>query len=860
VCGHRQVRRRFRGRVYVITVGRDVRSRAEIAAKVADAAALITGDTATPATDPDAAGAHLGRLLQERPRTLLVLDDVWEERQLKPFLIGAPHCVRLITTRNNHLLPDSATRIHVDQMTPEQAQQLLTRGLPRLPAQLVQDLLQATGRWALLLQLANGLLTRHVDAGTDALDAAEDLLQQLRQRGPSAADAPTGSWDMNDPDLRNLAVEASVEASTTLLPAGADTRFGELGIFAEDEPIPLTLAAALWRTTGGLSLAQTRLMCQDLARLSLITYDPAAGRIGLHDVVRDYLRSRTNPNALRHLHTALIDSTAATLPTTTPLAPGTPHPDRGWWQTTEGYLLDHLITHLLAAGQTQRAEAVTGDIRWIETRLAQRGPNAPWQDLTRINTPRSLDLAHILAQNAHLLIPVHSAPEYTAIHQLHARIHHHPHWRPQIQARRTDPQLLPCLVPRWPLPDITTAQRTLTGDTGRVWAVAWSADGRLAIGGHDGSVRVWDATAATSTELTGHTGPVWAVAWSTDGRLATGSEDGSVRVWDVAAATSSELIRHTGWVRSVAWSTDGRLATGGHDGSVRVWDATATTSTELTRHTGPVWAVAWSTDGRLATGGHDGWVRVWDATAATSTRLTGHTGSVWAVAWSADGRLATGGHDGWVRVWDATAATSTELSGHTRTVLAVAWSADGRLATGGEDGSVRVWDVAAATSSELTGHTGSVWAVAWSADGRLATGGEDGSVRVWDVAAATSSELTGHTGRVWAVAWSADGRLATGGEDGSVRVWDVAAATSTRLTGHTGWVRSVAWSADGRLATGGEDGSVRIWDVAAATSTELIRHTHLLALTKVVDHVTVGPLDRWCGRGEETVAAVDRLG
>ncbi|MFE2873618.1 NB-ARC domain-containing protein [Embleya sp. NPDC059259] len=85
VCADRAVRRRFRGRVYVVTIGRDVRGRAAIAAAVADATRLITGDT-TPFDDPDLAGTHLGRLLDARPRTLLVLDDVWTREQLAPFL------------------------------------------------------------------------------------------------------------------------------------------------------------------------------------------------------------------------------------------------------------------------------------------------------------------------------------------------------------------------------------------------------------------------------------------------------------------------------------------------------------------------------------------------------------------------------------------------------------------------------------------------------------------------------------------------------------------------------------------------------------------------------------------------------
>ncbi|MGX1471200.1 UNVERIFIED_CONTAM: WD40 repeat protein [Streptomyces canus] len=869
VCGDARVRRHFHERVYFITVGRDVRSRAEITAKVADVVLLITGDTSTPATDPEAAGSHLGRLLEERPRTLLVLDDVWEERQLAPFLSGGSRCVRLITTRNNGLLPDGAPRIRVDQMTVEQAEQVLTRDLPRLSSRLVEDLLTVTGRWALLLRLANQLLVNHVEAATDASIAAEDLLQQLRQDGPCAVDGPPDTWDLNDPDLRNQAVEASVKASAALLIGSDSERFTELCVFAEDEPIPLTLAAALWQNTGDLSLVQARLLCHNLARLSLITYDPSAGRISLHDVIRDYLRARTQPDTLAHLHAALVDSAAATLPVATPLESMTPDPGHAWWQIAEGYLQDHLIDHLLAAGQWERAEAVAGDIRWVEMRLSQRGPNAPWSDLTRVNTSYALSLARELARNAHLLTL--TEPAHVAIHQLHARLQYHLHWDPQIQARRNDPALLPFLAPRWPLPDISmAAQRTLSGHKSQVWSVAWSAegrlataddrtvrvwnpdtgvsteltghtskgvhlawsaDGRLATAGNDGKVRLWNPVTGIFTKLAGRTGPVLSVAWSADGRLATASASSiasrSVRIWDPDSGTSTRLISQTGRARSVAWSADGCLAIAGYDRGVWVWNPETDTTTELTGHTGGVLSVAWSADGRLATAGKDGTIRVWNPDTDTTTELTGHTGGVLSVAWSADGRLATAG--GEVRVWDLDAGTWAGLPNHAGRARSVVWATDGRLATADDEGTVHVWDPGAGNTPVPTGHTGGVLSVAWSADGRLASAGNDGTIRLWNPDT-SSTILTGHAGAVRSVAWSADGRLASVGGDGA-RVWDLDAGTYTRLTGHAGAVRRVAWSADGRLATTsatavGSDGTVCVWDLEAGTCTEPASHAH----------------------------------
>ena len=156
VCADRRVRRRFGGRVYLVTVGRDVRGAAAIAAKVNDVIKLVAGEDAT-FTDPQLAGQRLGSLLDAGPRRLLVLDDVWEPEQLAPFTEGGKRCARLVTTRVPELLAGRGTAVRVDQMSPEQARALLTSGLPPLDPAVV-GLLAVTGRWPLLLRLVNKIL------------------------------------------------------------------------------------------------------------------------------------------------------------------------------------------------------------------------------------------------------------------------------------------------------------------------------------------------------------------------------------------------------------------------------------------------------------------------------------------------------------------------------------------------------------------------------------------------------------------------------------------------------------------------------------------------------------------------------
>ncbi len=438
---------------------------------------------------------------------------------------------------------------------------------------------------------------------------------------------------------------------------------------------------------------------------------------------------------------------------------------------------------------------------------------------------------------------------------------------------------------------------TLSGHADAVNGVVFSPDGLLlATACGDAAARIWDATSGQLLHtLSGHApaaragslhpGGVVDIAFSSDGkRLATGGADGAARVWDISAALSTDvasgrggaspdpllvLAGHTSEI-FIAFSPDGtRLATAGYDGLVKVWsvasDSTAGQLLLSINHEQPARSLAFSPDGtRLAAASQDGAARVWDAVSGkTLLVLAGHAGLIDDVAFSPDGtRLVTSSEDQTVKVWDL--STSREWltvegdlpkfspDGRSLTVLAdgiVIWdsasgeelrtlpiyqnpfifdyvrSPDGELiATASWDGTAKIWD---ATNGQdlftLAGHTHRIYKVNFSPDGtQLVTASEDGTAKVWDaVSGQEVLTLSGHTGTIQGGAFSPDGKfIATASWDHTVKVWDAMTGQELFSLSKDTELTDVAFSPDGkRLAASGNDGTATVWDVSAALNT-----------------------------------------
>jgi WD40 repeat protein len=200
--------------------------------------------------------------------------------------------------------------------------------------------------------------------------------------------------------------------------------------------------------------------------------------------------------------------------------------------------------------------------------------------------------------------------------------------------------------------DLDSASWSPRSHDGSVLSLGWSDDGSVV--STDGSqVQTWSPGSAVGPS-TQDIGPVSALDCSGDGRLGLGGQDGTVRVWRPGLDQQPVTLgAHSGAVSAVAWAADGRLASGGADGTIRVWQPDAGAQlVGLGGHSGAVSAVAWAADGRLASGGADGAVRVWQPDAGHAGRtLRGGIGPISSLAWSAGAWLTAGGREHVVVVW-----------------------------------------------------------------------------------------------------------------------------------------------------------------------------------------------------------------
>lgn len=297
--------------------------------------------------------------------------------------------------------------------------------------------------------------------------------------------------------------------------------------------------------------------------------------------------------------------------------------------------------------------------------------------------------------------------------------------------------------------------RALDGTDLIVTGVTFAGSRVLAVGGSDGSLRLWHTSRHAMQVIRATGSPVTAVAASPNGTRLVVSDrrSGLMSFNQVNGSLEPDWVADSPEpAECVAFRADGtRLATAGD--AVRLWNgADGTLAGNLPGRTGHARAIAADHNGkRIAAAWAQTVITVWEGKKLL-WELTGHKGAVLTVAFGPrPGLLVSAGDDQTIRTWDLATGKETACHspvGYRATVLAASPSGT-MIAAGCADGTVRLYEAGTsgtlpgwANAPVLTGHVHGITAMSFDTSGRLlATGSRDGTARIWDLATRSATAV-----------------------------------------------------------------------------------------------------------------------
>ena len=255
-----------------------------------------------------------------------------------------------------------------------------------------------------------------------------------------------------------------------------------------------------------------------------------------------------------------------------------------------------------------------------------------------------------------------------------------------------------------------------------------------------GDVVLVSTSDGSSEVLQPHEMGALSAAWSSDGRrLAVGGQDGVVRVYD-EEGSPVQAIQVSGWATALAWAPEETMLAIGAGRSLKIVDENGVELHDFNEQMSTVTDVAWSPDGtRVGAAAYAGisWHDVAGPRSGRSRRFN-WKGSLLALAVSPDGKWAcAGAQDSTVHLWKLWSGRELSMGGYPSKIERLAFRPDGRWLAVACLGDLTVWDFgkrgpAGTTPAASSGHQKHIEDLAWAPSGKwLATGGADGRTIVW---------------------------------------------------------------------------------------------------------------------------------
>ncbi|KAJ8261828.1 hypothetical protein GJAV_G00158890 [Gymnothorax javanicus] len=661
-------------------------------------------------------------MLRHYPRSLLILDDVWDSSVLRAFDI---QCRILLTTRDRSLTDsvsgqkfEVAVESGLEEDKALEILALFVNSKQRLPEQARSIVKECKGS-PLVVSLIGALLREHPDRW-------DYYLAQLRRR-----------------QLRRIRKSSSYDYEALDQAMAASL---------QDVKIPAKVLSVLW----DLELEEVEDILQEFVNKSLLFRDcnRRPYLYFLHDLQVDFLTEH-NRSSIQELHSKVVHQYQK-------------HYREG--PPTSGdaeclYWMRYLPYHMIHADLTKELCALMFSLDWVRIKAELMGPAHLINDfvehgpiLDKENSRVREDFQEFLSLNGHRLDcrPLPDLVQLGLSQPSSSEVYRQALLQAQGRAKAG------ALYFDW------TNQRRLENlsrlvvqpQQGSIYYACFSQDGhKIASCGSGSAVQVFKTTSGENLlEIQAHDDEVRCCAFSPDDKfLATCSSDRKVKIWNAERGTLIRVFEeeHDEQVNHCQFTNTRRrilLATCSNDSfmNTKLWNVNKPTSQNtMFGHTEPVNHCCFSPDDTyLSTSSSDGTLRLWEVASANEWKCidvqsfcpeqeNGADVMVKCSAWSPDGKRILCAARNIVMVFDLeTAEWLSEIrTSSLSTVLFCDTSPNSQLvALALSHYTVELWDYMSDKKvADFSGHLNWVHCVRFSPDGSLVlSSSDDQTVRLWD--------------------------------------------------------------------------------------------------------------------------------
>uniref|UniRef100_A0A9J8B8Z8 Apoptotic protease-activating factor 1 n=1 Tax=Cyprinus carpio carpio TaxID=630221 RepID=A0A9J8B8Z8_CYPCA len=808
-------------------------------------------------------------VLRRFPRSLLILDDVWDSSTLRSFDI---QCRVLLTTRNRGLADSVSGDFEVpveSGLDEEKALEILAlyvNGKPhKLPEQARSIVSECKGS-PLVVSLIGALLREFPDRWSY-------YLRQLQKKQFKRI-RKSSSYDYE-------ALDQAMDASLQVLEPEHQDLYRDLSIMQKDVKVPAKVLSVLW----DLELEEVEDVLQEFVNKSLLFRDcnQRPYHYYLHDLQLDFLIEQ-NRDQIAELHKKLVRQYQKFY-NERPPSPG--DIDCSYWYRFLPY-------HMAKAGLSKELYSLMFSLDWVKEKAQFMGSAHLINDYVEygeiLDKEVRLQFQEFLSLNGHhleqrpfpdivqlaLSQPACSEVYRQALMQAQKRASRGRLYLDWVNKNNQDSLSLLVMHPH----------------QGSVYYAGFSKDGsKIASCGANKALRVFKTTSGEKLlELQAHDEDILCCSFSPDDRyIATCSSDRKVKVSfgeeheeqinhcqftntgrrvllatcsnDKFTNTKNTMFGHMEPVNHCCFSpNDAYLATSSSDGTVKLFEVSSANewksidvNSYFPESDDEIKAIVkcstWSADGSRIICAARNAVFVFDV--KTSDMLlemkTSRLSTVqYCHACPNSSLLAVALSHYTVELWNfETSKKKAECNGHLSWVHCVQFSPDGSLLLSSSDDQtirvkvafeqsccfcLKVLEVPSGkTSQTLTGHTRTVHHCQFTDDGEtLVTSSEDTTVRVWKWRTGEYLVLEGHKEPVrkfHLLNNSTSSHMFSWSFDGTVKVWDLNRGQMLQdLECHKGAVLSCDVSSDRHLfATTSADRTAKVWSNASWEMTFLLK-------------------------------------